>query len=238
MKTIAVFSGGLDSTTMIYDLLSQGIDVEAVSFNYGQRHAKELDAAKQIAYDLNIRHEVINLVGYGELISEGISSLMNRDIAVPEGAYDNVNMRSTVVPNRNMSMLSMAAGVAVARKADSIATAVHAGDHAIYPDCRPDFIRSLEQVLMMANQGFIVPNFGITVPYLYKTKTQIAKRAKELNVPFDKTWSCYKGGMIHCGKCGTCVERLEAIHGADADDIDKTLYEDNLYWKAVTNAVE
>lgn len=153
---------------------------------------------------------------------------------MPEGSYDAESMKATVVPNRNMIMLALAAGFAVAENAQFIATAVHAGDHAIYPDCRPDFIGKLEAAIKSGNEGFIDPNFEIRTPYLYKTKTEIAKRAGELDVPIDLTWSCYKGGAYHCGRCGTCVERLEAISQAGVED--KTIYMDSEFWKEAVGA--
>jgi 7-cyano-7-deazaguanine synthase len=159
---------------------------------------------------------------------------VNEDVPVPEGSYDAESMKATVVPNRNMIMLALAAGFAVAENAQFIATAVHAGDHAIYPDCRPDFIGKLEAAIKSGNEGFIDPNFEIRTPYLYKTKTEIAKRAGELDVPIDLTWSCYKGGAYHCGRCGTCVERLEAISQAGVED--KTIYMDSEFWKEAVGA--
>lgn len=228
-KGIAVLSGGLDSTTMLYDLIDQGNDMKAVSFQYGQRHDKELYQASIICTDLQIEHVIINLSDFGWAISRGKSSLVNGSIPVPEGRYDAENMKSTVVPNRNMIMLTIAAGLCVAWEGEFIATAVHAGDHAIYPDCRPEFITKTEEAIKAGNLGFISPKFEIRTPYLSKTKTDIAKRADELNVPIEDTWSCYKGGAYHCGRCGTCVERQEAIYKAGVDD--ETIYLDTEFWK-------
>lgn len=190
---IAVVSGGLDSTTMLYDLLSRGHEVEVVSFNYGQRHVKELEQAKLITSTLNLEHYIIDVPSYGLAIMHSESSLVDIMVGVPEGSYDAENMKSTVVPNRNMVMLAMAAGVAVASKAQYIATAVHAGDHAIYPDCRADFITSVEYAIKAGNQGFIDPMFEVRTPYIYWTKTDIARRAGELDVPIENTWSCLTG---------------------------------------------
>jgi len=232
---IAVVSGGLDSVTMLYDLAYSGYDVDVVSFNYGQRHAKELKQAWAITSMLGLGHRIIDIPSFGFAVSSSGSSLV--DIAhseVPEGSYDAENMKATVVPNRNMVMLSMAAGVAVATKARFIATAVHAGDHAIYPDCRPGFISSLQTAIKIGNEGFIHPEFEVRTPYIYRTKADIAKRAGELGVPIEKTWSCYKGGDIHCGRCGTCVERLEAMHDAGVED--KTVYSDTEFWKTAVAA--
>jgi len=231
-RGIAVVSGGLDSVTMLYSLLTQD-DIEVVSFNYGQRHAKELDQARLITSHLGIPHRIIGIRSFGEAIAHGSSSLVNTDTEVPEGSYDDENMKATVVPNRNMVMLSMAAGVAIASKAQFVATAVHAGDHAIYPDCRPDFMRKLSQAIKSGNEGFIDPGFFIRTPFIYQTKTDIASLAGRLSVPIELTWSCYKGGEKHCGRCGTCVERLEAIHNAGVTD--RTPYADTEFWKTAVN---
>jgi 7-cyano-7-deazaguanine synthase len=230
MRGIAIVSGGLDSVTMLYDLISRdGDDVKVLSFDYGQRHAKELDQANGICADLGVEHFIIDMQSYGWVISGGSSSLLNANIDVPEGSYDDESMKATVVPNRNMAMLSMAAGYAITMEAQYIATAVHAGDHAIYPDCRPEFINSLTKTIKLANAGFIHADFQVRTPYINITKTDIAFIAKELGVPVERTWSCYKGGMFHCGRCGTCVERLEALHGANIDD--STVYLDNDFWR-------
>jgi len=235
MGGIAIVSGGLDSTTMLYDLISSGTDVDVVSFNYGQRHIKELEHARAVTSLLKITHHIVDIPSYGYMISSGGGSLV--DIAhseVPEGSYDAENMKATVVPNRNMVMLAMAAGMATASKAQFIATAVHAGDHAIYPDCRTGFIGALEEAIKAGNEGFIHPEFRILTPYIYRTKTDIARRAAELGVPISLTWSCYKGGDIHCGRCGTCVERLEAFHDAKVED--PTVYADTEFWKTAVAA--
>jgi 7-cyano-7-deazaguanine synthase len=230
MRGIAVVSGGLDSVTMLYELISRGDEVEVVSFNYGQRHVKELTQARKITSSLSLQHRVIDMPSYGWAISHGESSLVDKLTSVPEGSYDDENMKATVVPNRNMVMLSMAAGVAIASKASYIATAVHAGDHAIYPDCRFAFIESASLAIKVGNEGFIAPDFEILTPFLFKTKTDIAERAGELDVPIELTWSCYKGGQFHCGRCGTCVERLEALTEAGVED--KTVYMDTEFWRS------
>jgi 7-cyano-7-deazaguanine synthase len=228
-RGIIVISGGLDSVTMLYDLMHQGNEVKALSFDYGQRHKIELMKAGAICSGLDVEHHIVDVSHYGYLISGGTSALVNDNVEVPEGRYDGDNMKDTVVPNRNMIMLSLAAGYCIAAEAQFVATAVHSGDHAIYPDCRPDFTQKLEAAIKSGNAGFIDPKFEIKTPYINKTKTDIAKIAKRLNVPVGETWSCYKGGMFHCGRCGTCVERLEALHDAEVDD--PTVYMDSNYWK-------
>jgi len=252
VKMIAVLSGGLDSTTMVYDYKGSGFDVDCISFDYGQRHSKEVICARETARKLQLRHDIVNIKSITQFLQESGSSLITPGHAIPEGHYAEDNMRSTVVPNRNMIMLSIAGGIAVARNAAFIATAVHAGDHAIYPDCRPEFFSPFNYALWRANEGFGAfeqPNHTETAgpvrtPYINLSKADIALSALALGVPLADTWSCYKGGEYHCGKCGTCVERLEAIDEAqrrwnDADNMqtpapeDKTVYEDTEYWKEV-----
>lgn len=246
IKVIVVLSGGLDSTTLLYDAIAEGYEViGAVSFNYGQRHKKELDYAKATCEKLFIKHTVIDLWASGltEALSVSKSSLVS-DTDVPEGHYAEDNMKATVVPNRNMIMLSIAGGMAVAEGAHGVVTGVHAGDHFIYPDCRPEFIQAASRALSIGNEGFgHLGTPAIIAPYMNYSKAHIALTAFRLGVPLDETWSCYKGGEIHCGKCGTCVERLEAIDEAQrmikVDDlkhvycIDPTEYEDTQFWKQV-----
>ena len=254
-KVIVVLSGGLDSTTALWDALHQGLQVEAVSFNYGQRHRKELEYAARVADYWDIRHDIVDLSGLTPLLAESGSSLVSIRTDVPEGHYAEDNMKATVVPNRNMIMLSIAGGVAVARGAKAIVTGVHSGDHFIYPDCRPEFLQAVGNALAVGNEGFARwmhhPNPDIAfvspilAPYLMSTKEDIAFRAMEIGMPLNMTWSCYKGGEVHCGKCGTCVERLEAIHGAKQRFLhttnfeyeDNTPYADENYWKEVVKNV-
>lgn len=245
---VVVLSGGMDSTVLLYDILTSKPDEPAVSscvsFNYGQRHSKELDFAQATAKKFGLKHHIINLwsSGFTGAISESESSLVT-DNDVPEGHYAQDNMKATVVPNRNMVMLSIATSIAVAEGAQYVATAVHAGDHFIYPDCRPQFINALSIAVAEGNEGFGVLDANpILAPYIYQSKEEIAYRGLELGVNFATTWSCYKGGDIHCGKCGTCVERLEAIELAsekfnygqfqENGRFDDTEYEDDEFWKA------
>jgi 7-cyano-7-deazaguanine synthase len=234
-KALVVSSGGLDSTVAIYDMLDQGCEVATVSFEYGQRHRKELDFAIATAKKLGIRHDVIFLgeSNLTQILAESGSSLVS-DTAVPEGHYAEDNMKQTVVPNRNMMMLSIAGSVAVATGCNFIVTGVHAGDHAVYPDCRPRFINLVSDALVQGNEGFGDMR-GVLAPYVHMSKTEIAHKGMQLKVPFHETWSCYKGGKLHCGKCGTCVERLEAIYEAGATNYDDTQYEDKDFWKTVTD---
>ncbi len=213
MKTVALFSGGLDSTVLLYELLAAGDDLLALSVDYGQRHRVELEHAQRIAKVLNVQWEVADLSGITHLIAG--SSLTSEDVAVPHGHYAAESMKQTVVPNRNMIMLSVAAGWAISQKADRVAYAAHGGDHAIYPDCRKEFTEALHNTLQLADWHQV----SLYSPFVTLTKTELVRRGDLLNVDFSLTWSCYEGGDIHCGKCGTCVERKEAFQDAGVDDV-------------------
>lgn len=215
-RVVTTLSGGLDSVTLAHLLSAEGVELISLSFDYGQRHAKELDRAARCADLLGADHHVINLRGVGALLTG--SALTDAAVDVPEGHYTDASMAATVVPNRNAIMLSIAIGVAVARKADAVATAVHAGDHVIYPDCRPEFIDAIEHEARVANEGFIHEDFRVLAPFLRMTKAEIVQRGEALGVPFGDTWSCYIGGKRHCGRCGTCVERREAFQLAGVAD--------------------
>lgn len=217
---VTTLSGGLDSVTLAHALADEGAALVAVSFDYGQRHAKEIELAARCAARLGADHCVVDLRSVGALLTG--SALTDPAIDVPEGHYTDVSMAATVVPNRNAIMLSVAVGVAVARGADAVATAVHAGDHPVYPDCRPAFIEAVEHEARVGNEGFISDDFRVVAPYLHVTKDEIVRRGAALGVPFAETWSCYQGGERHCGRCGTCVERREAFELAGV--VDPTAY--------------
>jgi len=242
-KYVVVLSGGMDSSTLLRQMIADGKTITScASFNYGQRHKKELEYAAFQAKKAKLKHHVIDLwsAGFTDAIA-GSSSLVGGS-DVPEGHYAADNMKQTVVPNRNMVMLAIAGSIAVAEGAHQVATAVHAGDHFVYPDCRQAFINDMTIALINGNIDMgEVPMRGVYAPFIRSSKEDIAAEAIRLNMDFSKTWSCYKGGQYHCGRCGTCVERLEAIQGAanthqvDVNEIDKTRYEDADYWKGVIN---
>lgn len=215
MKTVAVVSGGMDSVTLAYHLVDLGHDVHLISFNYGQRHKKELEFAKVAAERLGMPHDIVDLSNISALVSK---SALTSDAPVPDGHYAEDTMRQTVVPNRNAIMLNIAAGLAVTIGANAVATGVHAGDHYIYPDCRPQFISTLTAMLKVANEGFVSTDFQVLAPFVNSTKGDICARGDEVGVPWLDTWSCYKGGEIHCGSCGTCFERREAFGEAGVTD--------------------
>jgi 7-cyano-7-deazaguanine synthase len=220
-RAVVVLSGGLDSTTMAYSLRAEGYALAAISFDYGQRHRKELDFAEQISADLGAAWTLIDLHAAGLTSVLAGSALTDDTVAVPDGHYADESMRITVVPNRNAIMLSIACALAVTREAEAVAFGAHTGDHFIYPDCRPAFVRAFSTMVNLAVEGFA--SIDILTPFLSMTKADIVKLGNELHVPFERTWSCYKGGALHCGTCGTCYERREAF--ALAQVVDPTEYE-------------
>ncbi|SUB03023.1 7-cyano-7-deazaguanine synthase [Pannonibacter phragmitetus] len=224
MKTLVVCSGGMDSVTLAHKVAQEHELIGLVSFNYGQRHLKELDFARTCADDLGVEHIVIDISGIGRQLS---GSALTDDVAVPDGHYAEETMRITVVPNRNAIMLAIAFGIAAARGAEAVATAVHGGDHFIYPDCRPGFTEAFEIMQRQALAG--VADVRLYTPYVHTDKAAIAAEGVRLGVDYTRSWSCYKGGETHCGRCGTCVERREAFHLAGAED--PTTYADPDFWK-------
>ncbi|MBC2879316.1 MULTISPECIES: 7-cyano-7-deazaguanine synthase QueC [Streptomyces] len=206
---VVIASGGLDSTAVAYLLAAQGARVSLLSFDYGQRHSRELECAAQIAQQLGAAHEVVDLVSVGRLLRG--SALTDDSIEVPDGHYNDVSMQATVVPNRNAIMLSIAVGAAVSAQADAVAFGAHAGDHTIYPDCRPGFFACMAETVRLGNEGLLADDFELLAPFLQASKADIVQAAAGLGVPFGLTWSCYKGGRVHCGTCGTCCERREAF---------------------------
>jgi len=224
MKATLIVSGGMDSATLAYFYHKQGYDLHLVGFNYGQRHVKELEALAKISDELKASWEVIDLSQLKSSIAN--SSLTSDAINVPDGHYAEETMRITVVPNRNAIMLSIATGIAVANGSNVVATGVHSGDHFIYPDCRPDFIDAINIAFQHGTSGHAKPDFRVEAPFVTITKADIAAIGHSAGVPFELTWSCYKGGEKHCGRCGTCVERIEAFINAGVED--PTEYEDGI----------
>ena len=204
--SVIILSGGMDSVTMLYEYQQQ--IALAVTFDYGSNHAKkEIAFAKLHCERLQIPHLIIPLAFMQEYFH---SSLLEGADAIPEGSYDDANMKSTVVPFRNGIMLSIACGIAETNGLKRVMIANHGGDHSIYPDCRPSFINAMSEAM----QNGTYENIVIDAPYTNISKTEIARHGKQLGINYDETWSCYKGGDTPCGKCGTCVEREEALREA------------------------
>lgn len=225
MKTLVICSGGLDSVSLAHIVAGQGRLSRLVSFDYGQRHHKELDFAAAAARRLDVPHHLMDLRPIGAALA---GSALTDDIAVPDGHYAEDTMRITVVPNRNAIMLAIGFGIAAAQGDEAVATAVHGGDHFIYPDCRPAFTQAFAAMQRAALDGHA--DVRLHVPFVHRTKACIVREGALHGTPFAETWSCYKGGDIHCGRCGTCVERREAFHLADV--ADPTAYADPGYWLA------
>ncbi|MFG2525629.1 7-cyano-7-deazaguanine synthase QueC [Streptomyces sp. NPDC048527] len=211
---VLAFSGGMDSSTLAGHYHQHGHELILVSFDYGQRHTRELDSARTIAKHYAAEHHVVDLRTVGALMPG--SALTDAGVEVPDGHYEDTTMRVTVVPNRNAIMGNIAAGIASARAAEVVALGMHAGDHVIYSDCRPVFLDALRASVESALEGLHCPR--IEAPFLHLRKVDIALRAAELGVPLHLSWSCYRGGELHCGRCGTCTERREAFELAGLSD--------------------
>ncbi len=223
-RAVVLCSGGIDSATLAYKVAAERKLDRLVSFDYGQRHRREIEHAARIAAELGARHDVVDIAGLGQFLTS--SSLISGGDAIPDGHYAEANMKSTVVPNRNAIMLSIAFGIAAGAKADAVGIAVHSGDHFIYPDCRPAFVDAFRAMQACALEGMW--EVELYAPFTGTDKAGIVAEGARLGVPYHLTWSCYKGGAQHCGRCGTCVERREAFHLANVPD--PTPYADADYW--------
>lgn len=227
MKTVVICSGGLDSVTLAQWVQSEHQLTRLISFDYGQRHKTELNYARRCAERLHVEYAQIDISAVGAALP---GSALTDQVDVPDGHYAENSMKITVVPNRNVIMLSIAFGIAAALKAEAVAIAVHGGDHFIYPDCRPEFIASFEMMQKHALDG--IANIKLLAPFVVLNKAEIVAAGQDLAVPFAQTWSCYQGRKLHCGRCGTCVERQEAFYVAQIPD--PTDYEDADYWRSVS----
>ena len=212
--SIIIVSGGMDSITLLYDWKDR--IALGISFDYGSNHnMREIPFAKLHCRRLKIKHYTIHL---GVMHKHFKSSLLEGAAAIPDGRYDDVNMKSTVVPFRNGIMLSIAAGFAESHGLNAVYIANHSGDHAIYPDCREAFVDAMSKAVEEGTYN----RLKIIAPYTNISKADIARRGKNLGIDYSETWSCYKGGQVHCGTCGTCVERKEALKLAGI--YDTTVY--------------
>jgi len=214
-KVVMILSGGMDSTTLLYKLINENKDVYVLTFNYSQKHAKELICANEVCRGLGLRdkHKIINIEAIHDLIRN--SALTNKNIKIPHGHYNDETMKLTVVPNRNMIFLSLAIAYAVSLNVNKVYYGAHKGDHTIYPDCREEFVNKLNEVSKIANY---VP-VEVISPFINMSKTDILKEGLALNTPYYLTWSCYEGRLKACGKCGSCVERLEAFKNNNVEDV-------------------
>jgi 7-cyano-7-deazaguanine synthase len=220
-KAVVLFSGGLDSTTLLYERMDSGRHVLPISFDYGQRHGRELQHARAIHSTLthergldNISPLIVSDLYALRHVGRGSSQL--GDLPVPHGHYAEESMKATVVPNRNMIMLALATAYAISNGAVEVAYAAHAGDHAIYPDCRPQFSEALRQAIALCDYASRAPL--LVTPFINHSKSDIVVKASAWSVPLHMTYSCYEGGERHCGLCGTCVERKEAFVLAAVED--------------------
>jgi len=201
---VVIYSGGMDSFTVLNKAVATGKAVYALSFNYGQRHKKELEYAVNVCKKLGISHKVVDISAINSLLA---GSSLTDDIDVPDAEYAESNMKSTVVPNRNMILLSLAIGYAVSIQAQEVWYGAHSGDHAIYPDCRPEFVEAMNQVSLIANYEPI----PVISPYLYQSKSEILADGIAMGLDYAQTWTCYNGRDKACGRCSACRERLQAF---------------------------
>ena len=210
-KVVVIYSGGMDSFTVLNRALHDGKEVYALTFDYGQRHVKEIEYASTVCKSLNVNHKVIDISAINQLLA---GSSLTDDIDIPEGHYEAESMKSTVVPNRNMILLSLAVGYAVSVGASQVYYGAHSGDHAIYPDCRPEFVMKMNDVCKIANYESV----EIFSPYLKETKSDILTDGLKMGLKYDNTWTCYNGREKACGQCGACQERLEAFKDNNVTD--------------------
>ncbi len=210
-KAVVIYSGGMDSFTILNKAKREGHSLYPLTFNYGQKHSKEIDFASRVCEELGLPHKVIDITAINQLL---LSSSLTSAQDIPEGHYADSNMMSTVVPNRNMILLSLAIGYAVDIKASKVYYGAHSGDHAIYPDCRPEFVHAMNEVAKIANYDPV----EIVTPYIDTDKIGILKDGLSMGLDYSNTWTCYNGREKACGKCGSCVERLEAFFENDQHD--------------------
>lgn len=208
---VVIYSGGMDSFTLLHEALQTGRPVHALSFHYGQRHARELDCAQAVCRSLAVAHQLADIRAITPLLQ---GSALTGDLAVPEGGYQEATMQDTVVPNRNMILLSLAIGHAVSLGADAVWYGAHGGDHAIYPDCRPAFVTAMDAVSRVANYAPV----AVEAPYLHLGKQAILARGIAMGLDYAQTWTCYNGREQACGRCSACMERLQAFAGEGLTD--------------------
>ncbi len=203
-KAVVIYSGGMDSFTVLNLAVKEGYEVLPLSFNYGQKHVKELEYAANVCKQLGLQHKVVDISAINSLLA---GSSLTDDIDIPEGHYEEESMKSTVVPNRNMMLLSMAVAYAISSGANKVFYGAHSGDHAIYPDCRPEFVEKMKAVCAIADYQPV----DIVTPFLNNSKIEILTAGLKMGLDYGQSWTCYNGREKACGKCGACTERLEAF---------------------------
>ncbi len=209
-SVLVVYSGGLDSYTLLNKAMKKFDRVEAITFNYGQKHNKEIEYAESNCAELNIKHEVVNL----DLESILSGSALVGDIDIPEGNYDKEKMKQTIVPNRNMIMISVAASLVIKNDIEYLWYAAHSGDHEIYPDCRPEFIDKMAAVLEICDYHKI----KFEAPFQNLSKNEIVATGLSMGLDYSKTWTCYEGKEKPCGKCSACLERALSFEANNTED--------------------
>ncbi|WP_447556213.1 7-cyano-7-deazaguanine synthase QueC [Vreelandella sp. EE22] len=215
--TVVIYSGGMDSFTVMHRALQEGLTVHALSFDYGQRHRRELDIARTVCEKLGIPHQVVDIRAIHGLIDN--SALTDQTALMPDADYAEENLQATVVPNRNMILLSLAIAKAVNIGASCVDYGAHGGDHVLYPDCRPEFVEAMRHAAAIANFDPI----EVRAPYLKATKADILREGLVMGLDYRDTWTCYEGRELACGKCGSCRERLAAF--AANNVVDPLAYE-------------
>ena len=214
MKILQLYSGGMDSTALLYDFLNKGNQVEAIWFNYGQRHKKEHLSAIQICNNLKVKYTEVDLTDVNSFLT---NSCLSGDQEVPNVHYEDDKAISTIVPNRNMIMISIAIAKAINDKFNAVGFGCHFGDRVVYPDCRIEYTNALQTAIYLADRHLV----KLLTPFIDISKADIVKIGHQLNVPWEKTWTCYKGLEKHCGNCPTCIERREAFYLANVKDPTK-----------------
>ncbi len=215
MRSVVLASGGLDSTVLLAKLAAEGRSVIGFGVDYGQRHAREIASARAVCRHLGVEYKLLELQTLKSIF--GANSLTDENVDVHEGRYEESGMKNTVVPARNLILISLATAFAISEKCETVAYAAHGGDHAIYPDCRPEFAEKLDAVVRIADWHKV----SLERPFVDMTKAEIVKLGNKLGVPMELTWSCYKGGELHCGKCATCLERRAAFKEAGVKDLTR-----------------
>ena len=210
--TVVIYSGGMDSFTVLHRALRDGLTVHALSFDYGQRHARELDVARRVCAGLGVAHQVVDIRAIHGLIDN--SALTDTRQAIPSGRYAASNMQATVVPNRNMMLLSMSIAKAINIGARDVYYGAHAGDHLIYPDCRPAFVEAMNHAAGLADFNPVT----IHAPYLHAAKADILADGVRMGLDYRHSWTCYLGEELACGECGSCIDRLEAFAANGIED--------------------